>query len=185
MTEHGLLEQQNLQYIRSSSCAFFLLKALRAVTNWHNSSKNVATGALGRPLATSMRIFTNSKRRVMSRRESRREAMKKLFTKSPSEEKETLRRAALEQRQKVENLLKMINHVIDVTAPKKRIVENKVLKGCKSNLFAAVQITALAPKEQHPKSTDRQAFKLAPVPRACKRAKGMEDRKWHSLVMNG
>ena len=32
---------------------------------------------------------------------------------------------------------------------KKRMVENKILKGCKSNLFAAVQITLLAPLDSH------------------------------------
>jgi len=86
MAEHGLHEQQKLT-VYSLFVLYFLLT--EGPMSGYELAQLIKERSQGRFKATAGNIYPSLhelKRRVMSRRESRREGVKRLFAKSPSKE---------------------------------------------------------------------------------------------------
>lgn len=118
MTEHGLLEQQKLT-VYSLFVLYFLLT--EGPMSGYKLAQFIKERGHGRFRATAGNVYPSLHELKEAGDVEAGEPTgghEKIVYEITERGKQPLRRAALEQRQKVENLLKMIDHVIDVTTPK-------------------------------------------------------------------
>jgi DNA-binding PadR family transcriptional regulator len=117
MTEHGLHEQQKLT-VYSLFVLYFLLT--EGPMSGYELAQLIKERSQGRFKATAGNIYPSLHELKEAGEVEAGEptgGREKIVCEITEQGKQTLRRAALEQRQKVDNLLKMIDTVIDVTAP--------------------------------------------------------------------
>ena len=112
MTEHGLLEQQKLT-VYSLFVLYFLLT--EGPMSGYKLAQFIKERGHGRFRATAGNVYANLHELKEAGDVEAGEPTgghEKIVYEITERGKQTLRRAALEQRQKVENLLKMIDHVM-------------------------------------------------------------------------
>ena len=114
---HRLPEQQKLT-VYSLFVLYFLLT--EGPTSGYELAQLIKERSHGRFRATAGNVYPRLhelKEAVTWKRMSRLEAREKIVYNITEQGKQTLRRGALEQRPRVENLLKMIDRVVAITAP--------------------------------------------------------------------
>jgi len=118
MTEHGLLEQQKLK-VYSLFVLYFLLT--EGPMSGYELANIIKERSQGRFRATAGNVYPqlHELKEVGDVKAGEPTGgREKIVYEITEQGEQTLRRAALEQRQKVENLLKMIDDVVAITAPK-------------------------------------------------------------------
>jgi DNA-binding PadR family transcriptional regulator len=117
MTEHGLFEQQKLK-VYSLFVLYFLLT--EGPMSGYELAQLIKERSHGRFKATAGNIYPSLHELKEAGDIEAGEptgGREKIVCEITEQGKQTLRRAALEQRQKVENLLNMIDNVVAITAP--------------------------------------------------------------------
>jgi DNA-binding PadR family transcriptional regulator len=117
MTEHGLLEQQKLT-VYSLFVLYFLLT--EGPMSGYELAQLIKESSHGRFRATAGNVYPRLHELKEAGDVEAGEptgGREKVVYEITEQGERTLRRAALEQRQKVENLLNMIDRVVAITAP--------------------------------------------------------------------